>query len=64
MGRDASEFMEPEISSTRIKCEGLRVARSWAVMVTHISLPEAKQLSATSGQAGKSAEKLMLMMCS
>jgi hypothetical protein len=32
-------------------------------MVTHKSLPEAKQLSATSGQGGKSAEKLMLMLC-
>ncbi len=58
-GREASEFMEPEMSSTKMQCVGLREGRSAAAMVTHKSFPFAQQLMVTSWQGGRSAEKSM-----
>jgi hypothetical protein len=61
LGRDASDSIEPEISSTKIQCAGPRTGLSFAERETHRSLPEAKHSRVTSVHRGKSEEKRLPM---
>ncbi len=62
LGREASEVMEPDMSSTTIQCAGKRLGLSLAATVRQRSLPDEKHSRVTSWQAAKSAEKLMLIL--
>ena len=62
LGSDASDSMEPDISSTKMQCAGPRAGLSLAEIETHKSLPEAKHSRATSEQRGKSEENRLPMV--
>ena len=66
LGSDASEFIEPEMSSTKMQCAAAREGLSAAATVMQRSLPDAQHLRVTSWQGGKSAENwgaIELMCC-